>query len=306
MIADTGRMNAYIQALQQAIKPNSVVLDIGTGTGIFALLACQFGARKVYAIEPSKVIHIAQEIAKNNGYASRIHFIQDLSTQVTLPETADVIISDLRDILPWFKQHIRAIADARQRHLSPGGVLIPQRDTLWAAVVSAQELYSRYSSPWDSNPYGFNMQVAKQQMTNTWGKGLVTPEQFLTEPQSWASLDYTTIENPNVKAELTWNVGQTGTAHGLSIWFDATTAPGIEFSNAPGKPLLIYGQAFFPWSDPVSLVPGDIVSVTIYANLVGDDYIWSWKTHVISQGEREQVKAKFQQSTFFRIENRLP
>ena len=51
MIADDVRMGAFVRALRQAIKPGAVVIDIGTGTGIFALLACRFGARRVYAIE---------------------------------------------------------------------------------------------------------------------------------------------------------------------------------------------------------------------------------------------------------------
>ncbi|MDH3444335.1 MAG: 50S ribosomal protein L11 methyltransferase, partial [Deltaproteobacteria bacterium] len=47
MIADHVRMDAYARALRRAVTADSVVLDIGTGTGIFALLACQFGARRV-------------------------------------------------------------------------------------------------------------------------------------------------------------------------------------------------------------------------------------------------------------------
>jgi len=78
-------------------------------------------------------------------------------------------------------------------------------------------------------------------------------------------------------------VAKSGTAHGLSIWFDATLAPGIQFSNAQGLPELIYGQAFFPLSAPVSLAPGDTVSVTIQAFLVSGDYIWRWANHVLSQ-----------------------
>ncbi len=37
MIADRVRMDAFTKALRQAIKPDSVVLDIGTGPGSFAL-----------------------------------------------------------------------------------------------------------------------------------------------------------------------------------------------------------------------------------------------------------------------------
>ena len=52
MIADKTRMDPYAYALKAAITPDSVVLDIGAATGIHALLACKFGARQVYAIEP--------------------------------------------------------------------------------------------------------------------------------------------------------------------------------------------------------------------------------------------------------------
>lgn len=82
MIADRVRMDAFAQALRQATTPESVVVDIGTGTGILALLACRFGARRVYAIEPDDAIQVAREIAAANGYADRIDFIQAVSTKV--------------------------------------------------------------------------------------------------------------------------------------------------------------------------------------------------------------------------------
>ena len=39
MIVDPVRMDRYVRALEQAVRPDAVVVDIGTGTGIFALLS---------------------------------------------------------------------------------------------------------------------------------------------------------------------------------------------------------------------------------------------------------------------------
>src|SRR2546426_1700324 len=117
MVADRLRTDAYAQALRQAVRPGSVVLDIGTGVGIWALLACQFGARRVYAVEPDDVIQVAREIAAANGYTQRIEFIQNMSTQVTLPERVDVIVAEIHGVLPLFRQSAVSIADARRRLL---------------------------------------------------------------------------------------------------------------------------------------------------------------------------------------------
>src|SRR2546426_7231890 len=100
MIHDRVRTNAYAEALRTSVNPDSVVLDIGTGSGILALLACKFGARRVYAIEPGEAIQLARELAAANGVAQRIEFIRNVSTRVTLPESADVIVPDLRGVLP--------------------------------------------------------------------------------------------------------------------------------------------------------------------------------------------------------------
>src|SRR5262245_46851914 len=131
MIADRVRTDAYASALRRVLRPGGVCLDLGTGTGFFAVLACRLGARKVIAVEPNDAIHVARQVAAANGCAERITFIQDLSTRVQLTERADVIVSDLRGILPMMGHHLPNLIDARSRLLAPGGALIPQSDTLW-------------------------------------------------------------------------------------------------------------------------------------------------------------------------------
>jgi len=296
MIADRVRMDAYVRALRQTVKPGSVVLDIGTGTGICALLACQLGARRVYAVEPSDAIQLAREIAAANGYSDRIEFIQDLSTNIALPERADVIVSDLRGVLPFLGHHFAAIADARRRHLATGGKLIPQSDTMWAAIVNAPKLYAEFVEPWEQHNQGFDMQAARKLVLNSWGKGRVEPEQLLTEPKLWAQLNYATLEDANADADLEWIVTKSGEAHGVLVWFDAVLTDGVEFSNAPGGGAAVYGSALFPFLEPVQLEIGDDAQVRLSANLVADDYLWRWHSTIRRQGI---VKTEFQQSTFF-------
>jgi protein arginine N-methyltransferase 1 len=305
MIADEVRMDGYVRALRRVVNSESVVLDIGTGTGIFALLACQLGARRVYAIEPDDAIHVAREIAVANGCAERINFIQDLSTQITLPDRATVMVSDIGGLLPWFKHHIPSIIDARKRLLVPGGAMIPSRDAVYAAVIEAPELYGRFTDVWHDPRYGLEMEAARRIVVNTWRKGRLTREHLLVEPQCWATLDYDTVMSPDVHETVSWTVAREGTGHGLGLWFQRTLAEGVHLHNAPGAPKhnssALYSTVFFPWCEPVALTAGDAVSVTLQADLVGDDYIWCWDTHVLKHGNPGKMKAEFKQSNFFGV-----
>jgi protein arginine N-methyltransferase 1 len=284
MIEDRVRFDAYSRALRKAVRPDSVVIEIGTGPGVFAVLACQLGARRVYAIEPSPVIQVAREIAAANGCADRIEFIEDLSTRVTLPVQADVIVSDLRGVGPLFQAHLPSIADARRRFLAPGGTLIPKRDAVWVTLAESPEQYARVVDCWEKNALGLNLSPARRLAVNDFQKARLTPQQLLAPPQLWAAIDYETVDSPDVRGALNFAVQRPGTGHGIVAWFDTCLADGIGFSNAPDAPEAIYGSMFLPWTEPVSLTEGQKVSVDLAASLVENDYIWRWTTQIDSAG----------------------
>ena len=276
-------MDAYVEALRQTVTTESVVLDLGSGPGVFALLACKFGARRVYAVEPDNVINIAREAAAANGFAERIEFFQNLSTEITLPEPATIIVSDLRGVLPWFQQHLPSIIDARQRLLAPGGLLIPRRDVLWAAVVEVADRYEEIVAPW--RLFDLDLSAGIERITNTWRKTPIEADQLLAEPVCWASVDYYKIESVDVFAEMAWRAERPATAHGVAVWFDTELTDEIGFSNRPGERELIYAQGFFPFPRPVAVNEGEQIRLSLRADLVRDDYVWNWTTDFTDQGQ---------------------
>jgi protein arginine N-methyltransferase 1 len=296
MVADPIRSEAYKQALRNTIRPGAVVVDIGTGPGVLAVLACQLGASRVYAIEMGQIVQLAREIAVLNQCSDKIEFFEDLSTNVTIPVRADVVVSDLRGILPLFERHIPSIADARQRFLAPGGTLIGRRDRIWAAVVEAPQTYSKIVDPWDRNPLGQNLAVARLKMVNSFRKIRATTEQLLTTPKLWATLDYATIENPDVQGTLQWTAKRNGIGHGILVWFDLELAEGVGFSNGPESPEALYGAAFFPWLEPVPLIAGQDLCVELEAKLLDNDYFWRWTTQIASPEKAGEIAVRFEQS----------
>lgn len=295
MITCEPRMGAYAEALRRSITPGCRVIDLGAGPGLFALLACKYGAGHVIAIEPNASIDIARKAAAENGFSDRITFVRDLSTQWHSTEKADVVVSDIRGVLPLFENHIPTITDVRARLLKPDGVLIPGVDRIYAALVEAPKLYETITKPWLDAPYGVDLSAGKPFVANAWRRVAASPETMLTEPQPFVTLDYRSIIETNHRTLMSFPVQRAGTVHGILMWFEAELAPGIGFSNAPGAPEQIYGQAFFPLEHPVRVAAGAIPRVDVSAHLLDGQYIWSW---AFQGKDAEGNPHAFQQSCF--------
>lgn len=304
MISDRARMDAYASALKQSITPGCVVLDIGAGTGIMSLLACRYGARRVYAVEANPAVSVIESTARANGFGDRVRVIDGISTEVSLPEQADVIVSDLRGALPLYGTHIASIADARLRHLAPGGRLVPLRDRVFAAPVHAPAEHAKLDRPWCDNPEDLDLSAARRIVENTYWRARIEPEALLAGAQPLFEIDYTQIVSPNLSGTAEWMLPTNATLHGFVLWFDAELAPGIGFSNGPAVPALVYGHLFFPIPRAQSLAAGDRVSLRFDARLLGDNYLYRWRTGV--RGQAASAEVFFDQSSFHGTVRSLP
>ena len=296
MIADAGRFGAYAKAIAAAVRPGDTVAEIGCGPGVFSLLACRAGARRVFAIESDDSIQFARQLAAANGFADRIEFFQSDSRKTKLPERVNVIVSDIRGVLPLHDHAIPSLEDARQRLLAPGGIMIPLRDTLKAAVINADEYYSRLISPWQKSVPGIDLSPSLLPILNQSYGSSFKKDQLLTQPQDWGLLDYTVGAPTRVNAELDFHATRNGTAHGVCLWFETRLFEEIGYSSGPGATATIYGQLFLPWLEPVAVEKGQKIRIALHADLVGQDYIWRWETTISAAAASPELH--FQQSTF--------
>ena len=296
MIGDKARLAAYSEAIARAVKPGDAVADIGSGPGILAFLACRAGARRVFAIEMDGVVDFARLLAESNGLSDRIEFLKGNSRQIRLPEKVNVIVSDLRGALPLFDQAILSVNDARERFLADGGILIPQRDVLFAAIVDAGERYDRIASPW-RQVNGLNLSASLSTVLNGLYKAQFKPEQLLSEEKAWCAVKYAEGANSRGAANLNFRVIRDGTAHGLAIWFETDLYEGIGFSTGPRAGETVYGHVFLPWLGPVNLAEGEEVQVELHADPVGTDYIWRWTAQFCPREGRQELR--FEQSNFY-------
>ena len=151
------RTPAYVEALRRSVTPDSVVIDLGAGPGFFALLALHLGARSVVAIEPHASVEILRGLAEAQGVADRLTIVRGVSTAYRPPEKANVIIADLRGVLPLFQLFVESISDARKRLLADDGIFLPGRDVLNIALVEDAAVYSHFTGPWVKDFHGVDL-----------------------------------------------------------------------------------------------------------------------------------------------------
>lgn len=274
MLTDPVRGAAYLAALRETVKPGAVVADIGAGPGALGVYAATLGARRVFLIEPDASIYASSALAEENGVADRVELIRSPSTEIELPELADVIVSDLRGVLPFHGHHLSAAADMRRRLLAPGGVCIPQRDVVMTALVEDDELHARTVRAWAGLPLVHDSFM--RLLANAWYRTRASAGQMLSAPSEFVTLDYD-LPAPPLSRQWEAIATRDGTAHGLLVWFDAVLTPAIALSNAPTAPAALYGQAFFPFAPAIAMRQGQRLAIDLRTVLSGDDYAWSWR-----------------------------
>jgi len=298
MIRDAQRTFPLTEALRRHVGPDSVVLDVGTGTGIFAMMACQLGARRVFAIEPDKSIEVARLCGAQLPGGERIEWIRGLSTEVELAERADVVLGDLRGTLPFFAGNLTSMIDARRRLLADGGTILPRRDRVWVVPAQSAQEYRHVEDPWERNALGIDLSAGRRFLVNSWWRADPAPvsaDAFLADPGLWANIDYRTVESPDAVGELAWSFDRAAPMPGYYVWFDGDVDDGLATSNSPLLPEIIYGRAFFPLERPVEVRSGDRLKTRFSARLVAEHHVMVWNSGFDLAG-REALR--FRQSSF--------
>jgi protein arginine N-methyltransferase 1 len=262
-LQDEVRLTAFRQAIREAVVPGSVVVDLGSGTGILGLLACEAGAARVYSIEETSLIEVAREICQANGFTDRIHFIKDHSTRITLPEPADVVLADQIGHFGFEAGLFDYFSDARRRFLRPNGTTIPSHITFCLAPVEHAQLWEQIEF-WNRSPMGVNVRPARSLAANTGYPTTLTSAHLLGPSVDALSVDPSVSGSQPLHFTCTLAITRTGTLHGVGCWFIARLSPSVTMSNSPlADQRIDRRNVVFPLDRAIPVRTGDSLSVTM-------------------------------------------
>lgn len=284
MIGDVHRTGAYVRALRKMITSDSVVLDLGAGFGFFAVLAAKLGARHVYAIEADEAISLGPALARANGVADRVTFFHGDARQVTLPERANVLVEDIRGVMPLNAERISVLRDARERLLTSDARYVAQRDRIWAAPARHPSAVRSDIETAGADTYGVDLRSVHAHVVDGWRRVKSRPEDLLLPRSSLGALELGTASEPGFEGTARWTVEAALLVDGFAVWFDAELAEGERFSSAPGPEQTTHGCLFLPLREPLSVPRDADLSLRFCAIPVAGDYAWTWECAVANAG----------------------
>lgn len=262
MLSDEPRMAAYRNAIEAHVTRDSVVIDMGAGTGILSLMAARAGARRVYAIEPTSVIDVAREISRRNGFDRQITFIRKSVQELTstdLPEPADVLVSEWMGNLGVLEPMLGPLLETRDRFLRPGGALLPDRITIYLALAETADLHGFFVGKWARPTHGLDygymaaIQSAQVQVAP------LSPAMLMSAAAPIVDIDLGAAPADQAvrwSAEVELEATRSGLCHGLCGWFTVSFPHGGVLDTSPFAEPTHWLQCFLPLEHPVPCVPG--------------------------------------------------
>jgi hypothetical protein len=279
LLRDAVRTNAYRAAIRHFVNSDSVVLDIGTGSGILSFFACEAGARRVFAVEAQHTADVATFLAKHLGYSDHMEVIHDRSTNIELPEPATLLVTETLGPFGFDEHILSTVIDARMRLIRPGAAIIPQRIDLYVVPVEAPEVFEQHVGWWKRPQFGFDFSPLVVFASNVIYVANVGPASFLAPPALVISADLATVPSSEVSGHARFIAARDGLLCGFSGWFRATLAPGVELSNEIANSTG-WNHAFLPLETPRAIEAGASMDIDLECS---DGRSWRWRGTIGSE-----------------------
>lgn len=255
MLSDGLRNKLLYEAIKTHVTEETSFLDIGAGTGVWAILAAKLGAKRVVAIEIEEaLIPIIFRHAQENGVANKIEIIHANSDHVKLKGKFDVIVSELFGQDALGERVTASFVSLRNRFLVPNGVLIPQKLAMAAVPVHLEKSVQIIPA---GLPLSCNfLKSLKLNYAQTLSLAEREKISYLAEPKVITEIDFRTIETaPNVtNLSAMWQMENLSEANAIAVFNQSTFTDEIKMDSFLSQS---WGATAYPFQ-PFSVEKGEL------------------------------------------------
>jgi tetratricopeptide (TPR) repeat protein len=274
MMNEQSRNQAYFDALKAVVKPDLNVFEIGTGSGLLAMMAAKSGAKSVTTCESVPLIsETAQQIIKDNNLEKNIKVITKKSTDIEigadLNEKADILVSEIFSSELLGEHVLPSLEDAKKRLLKPQGKVIPAAGSIMIGLFTGDDIRRNLivEDSFGFNLQGFNKVVAKKRMIARNDLNIT----LLSDGVPAFDFDFEGVNNfPPQTKSLDITVIQSGRCYGLVQWIklDMNGDQKIMFENHPSQTSKVsnWQQCAYLFDAPIDVKTGQIVTINAAHN----------------------------------------
>lgn len=263
MLKDRVRTETYQSAIlnNPHLFKDKIVLDVGTGTGILSMFACQAGAKHVYGIDMSNIIDQAKIIVKKNGFADRITLIKGKVEEIELPvKEVDIIISEWMGYFLLYESMLDTVIFARDKWLVPNGLIFPDKAVLYLAAMEDAQYKRDRIDFWD-NVYGFDYSTIRDIAIREPIVDTIEGKSIVSDSVPILDIDILTCtkESLSFQSQFCLTALRFDYVHGLVAYFECafTQIPRpIGFSTSPMACYTHWKQTLFYLEDTLHMTRG--------------------------------------------------
>lgn len=253
MVSDGTRTDAFADAIREVVRPGDVVVDIGTGTGVLAMLAARAGAKRVHAIDASDIARVAEELVRANGLDDVVKVTYGDASYLEVDEQANVLVSEWLGSFGFVEAMLGDVLAARDRLLAPNGIMLPAAVEVLLAPVGDPVIYA-HDGPgfWRTPIHGLDFSRLEQAELRQ-GRAVqiwLTQASLLAPGATLVRLDdmvTAKVEDQWQSGELEFEIQRDGVLDGFSGWFETRLSPSVLLDTAPGEPETHWRQTYLPF-----------------------------------------------------------
>lgn len=266
MLKDKVRTLSYRNAIyqNQHLFKDKVVLDVGCGTGILSMFAAKSGARLVIGVDMSDIIDQAKIIVKDNHMDNKIILLKGKMEDIVLPvNQVDIIISEWMGYFLLYESMLDTVLYARDRYLKKGGLIFPDKATMYIAALEDGEYKDEKINFWD-DVYGFNMSHIKELALREPLVDVVESKALVTKSSVLKKIDIYTVKKEELAFTSPFKLvaSRDDYIHAFIAWFDIEFTEchkHIHFSTGPYAQYTHWKQTVFYLRDTLTVNSGETV-----------------------------------------------